>query len=286
MTCMTHILVATDLSARSDRAVARAVALARDSNAKLTIVHAVDDELPGRIADRLRDDAEKAIAGLVSSLPGTASLKPEVHVVFGRDYQEILRAAEDTGADFIVLGVHRDESSRRMFGGTTAERVIRGGTRPVLMVRERSVGGYKRIMIGVDFSVYSRRAIEFALRLNPEAEFDLLHVFHLPFQGFIGGGRERRHEVSKKHEEMMAHVVRHEIDTLFSMLETKPAKYNRLVKEGAVSETIREQVAERKPDLLVVGTHGRTGVVNALLGSVAQDLLSRPPCDVLAVPAW
>jgi nucleotide-binding universal stress UspA family protein len=59
-----------------------------------------------------------------------------------------------------------------------------------------------------------------------------------------------------------------------------------VLRRGAVGEVLREQIATLKPDLLVVGTHGRTGVAGAVLGSVATGLLSDPPCDVLAVKAW
>ena len=58
------------------------------------------------------------------------------------------------------------------------------------------------------------------------------------------------------------------------------------MEEGAVREVIGRQVSRLNPDLLVIGTHGRTGVAHAFLGSVAEDLLKNPPCDVLVVKAW
>ena len=60
----------------------------------------------------------------------------------------------------------------------------------------------------------------------------------------------------------------------------------RAMQEGSAREVIHRQINQLKPDLLVVGTHGRTSIAHALLGSVAEDLLSQPPCDVLAVKAW
>jgi nucleotide-binding universal stress UspA family protein len=55
---------------------------------------------------------------------------------------------------------------------------------------------------------------------------------------------------------------------------------------GRAPEVIRAEVERLRPDLLIVGTHGRTGVPHAIIGSVAEDLLSAPPCDVMAVKAW
>ena len=53
---MKHILVATDLTARSDRAIERAFSLARETGAELTILHAVDDELPASVADQIKGE--------------------------------------------------------------------------------------------------------------------------------------------------------------------------------------------------------------------------------------
>jgi nucleotide-binding universal stress UspA family protein len=56
--------------------------------------------------------------------------------------------------------------------------------------------------------------------------------------------------------------------------------------EGVVAGSLlRAAVDELRPDLLVVGTHGRTGMAHALLGSVAERLLRRSQCDVLAIRA-
>lgn len=59
-----------------------------------------------------------------------------------------------------------------------------------------------------------------------------------------------------------------------------------VIEEGMVREVLRDQVADFKPDLIAIGTHGRTGIAHAMLGSVAEDLLADAPADVLAVKAW
>ncbi|NBB82898.1 MAG: universal stress protein, partial [Alphaproteobacteria bacterium] len=59
-----------------------------------------------------------------------------------------------------------------------------------------------------------------------------------------------------------------------------------LVRIGGVVQAVAAAAERFSPDLLVVGTHGRTGVAHALLGSVAGTLLADPPVDVLAIRAW
>jgi universal stress protein E len=279
---LSRILVATDLSARSDRAVERAVMLAKQTHTALTILHVVDADLPNKIADRLHDDARSLIADHLATLPSADAVSPEIRVVFGKDHKDIVEIANKSAADLIVLGIHRNESGE-LFGGTTAERVIRTGTRPVLMVKVRAQAFYRRVIVGVDFSDCSRRAIEFAARLIPDGEFHLVHAFDVPFKAFLTSDDTQR-EFSKSHQEQMDQFVGEEFSALRTALSATPARLCQVVRQGEVRQVVQEQIDRLRPDLLVLGTHGRSGIAHAVYGSVAEDFLSHPPCDVLAVP--
>jgi len=185
----------------------------------------------------------------------------------------------------IVLGVHREDAFKDMFRGTTAERVIRAGNVPALLVKDRVSGPYRRIMVGVDFSVYSRRAVEFAVKFVPSGEFHLVHAYDVPFKGFLHGHDTVR-EFSKQQQAQFQQMIDGEMATFLASLDAKAPKLERVMQEGTVREVIHQQISRLMPDLLVIGTHGRTGVAHAFLGSVAEDLLRDPPCDVLAVKAW
>lgn len=155
--------------------------------------------------------------------------------------------------------------------------------RPVLMVKTRPQAFYRRMVVGVDFSDCSRRAIDFAARLIPDGEFHLVHAFDVPFRAFLTSDETRR-EVSKSHQELMDQFVAEEFSALRTVLQATPARLSQVVRQGSVRQVIHEQVDRLKPDLLVLGTHGRSGIAHAIMGSVAEDFLSSPPCDVLAVP--
>ncbi len=282
---MKTLLMATDLSARSDRALERALRVAGEHDASLTIVHVIDADLPASLADAQGQAAARAIRDQIDAMAESGRPQVSVEVAFGRAHAVILEMSETIEADLIVLGVHREDAFKDMFRGTTAERVIRAGNVPVLLVKERCDDPYRRILVGVDFSVYSRRAVEFAVRFAPAGRFHLVHAFDVPFKGFLYGADTRR-EVSKQHEAQFQQMVEAEMATFLSTLEEKAPKLDRIMKEGTVHEVIHREVEGLKPDLLVVGTHGRTGVAHALLGSIAEDLLRDPPCDVLAVNAW
>ena len=281
---MKTFLMASDLSARSDRALARAVALAQEQDAQLTVVHVVDDALPASAADAQAAAAKSAIRAHVDDLTGGKSENVSVSVVFGRPFSGILETVEKTEAELIVLGTHREDSFTDMFRGTTAERVIRAGDVPTLVVTERVAKPYQRIMIGVDFSVYSRRAVEFAVGFAPVGTFYLVHAYDIPFKGFLHG-KDARDGLTKKDELGFERMVETEMARFLAGFDT-PQRFERVIAEGSAREVMHREIERMKPDLLVIGTHGRTGVAHALLGSVAEDMLSQPVCDVLAVKAW
>jgi len=277
-------VMATDLSARSDRALARALALAREQAAHLTVVHVVDDALPASVADAQATSARSAIRAHVQDLTGGDSETVSVAIVFGRAFSGILEVAEKAEAEMIVLGTHREDSFKDMFRGTTAERVIRAGNTPALVVTERVARPYRHIMIGVDFSVYSRRAVEFAVAFAPGGTFHLVHAYDVPFKGFLHG-KDARDGVSKKDELGFERMVDAEMARFIAGVDGAP-RFEQVIAEGMARDVMHREIERLKPDLLVIGTHGRTGVAHAFLGSVAEDMLSNPPCDVLAVKAW
>lgn len=121
---MQRLLVATDLSARSDRAVERAVLLCGRSGASLSVLHVLDEELPP-------ESSRGAEAQSSVRMPMALGREASIDVVSGSPALEIV----SRDADLIVLGKHHEHP---VFRGTTAERTIRYGSRPVLVVKNRA----------------------------------------------------------------------------------------------------------------------------------------------------
>lgn len=130
-----RILVPTDYSRCSDAALALATSFARKLGSVLTLVHVIDE------ADQLRATTELAAATRATrhELDARARLAGGVvvHTLVrtGEPWQEILAAAAESRADLIVLGTHGRRGFARMFLGSTAEKVVRLATIPVLTVR-------------------------------------------------------------------------------------------------------------------------------------------------------
>ena len=279
---MKALLIATDLSARSDRALQRAIALAREFNAKLDIVHVIDAELPERAVEPARVSAVQAIEGQLTALQPAAAEKFDIHIVQGEASSEVLRLAADLSAELIVLGIHR-HTSRELFRGTTAEQILRAGRVPTLVVKDVVNRPYRRVLVAVDMSVPSIKAIGFACSLAPAGEVILVHATHAPFVGFLGPDTIR--QIVQEEQEKFAGLLAHEVKELTTRLGTQAPHFETVLEQGEVRQVIRDGVDRTKPDFLAIGTRGRSGLVAAILGSVAEDLLSDAPVDVVAAPS-
>jgi len=278
---MKQLLVATDLSARSDRALQRAILLASEHDAHLEVIHVVEEPLP-QFEEQVAS-AKSAIEAQIAALQLPKPAKWKVQVVQGAVSAEILRVAGEMRAELIILGIHR-HARREHFRGTTAEQVVSRGRLPVLVVKEAVVRPYRSVLVPVDLSVHSRAATELACALAPQGQLFLVHATHAPFTAFLDPDTIR--ELVRNEQEKFAAMLALDVKELTARFSTAAPRFDTILKEGDVRPLIREEVGRLKPDLVVIGTHGRSGISYAILGSVAEDILSEAPVDVLAVKAW
>jgi len=128
---MKNILIATDLSPRSDRALNRALALSDELKSRLVVLYVIDEELPSSVADIIKKEAESAIDDQLNAFPTLKRENITKKVIFGTGFKDIIKEADEGEADLIIMGTHRDESLGDLFLGTTVERVVRHGNYPV-----------------------------------------------------------------------------------------------------------------------------------------------------------
>jgi nucleotide-binding universal stress UspA family protein len=265
------ILIAHDLSRRSSVALERAAQLAGQTSASLELLHVVEDDLPAAVIERRKAEARTVMGDDLSALPEPAIGKAEMVVLVGKDYTDILGWAEKSGTDLIVLGVHREDALRSVVVGTTAERIIGFGGRPVLLVKKLPAGSYRRAAVAVDFSASARQAVAFAFELLPESDIRLVHA--LPMTGDGGQSRNKAAEQIEKMRSELSARVGHAASTQL------------VIRHGSPIAVIRDAVKDCEADLLVVGAQRRSGLTRTLIGEIPEDLLARPPCDILVVHA-
>jgi nucleotide-binding universal stress UspA family protein len=198
-----------------------------------------------------------------------------VHVLVGKDYTDILDHAEKSAANLIVLAAHREDALRAVVIGTTAERVIGFGTRPVLIVKSHPAGQYRRVVVAVDFSASARQAAAFAFDLLPEAEFRLLHASSMAVDGRFSSGPNAG----------KAEKIKSDLSAYLPCVGGHAASKHLVIRHGPALAVIRDEVTGFNAEVLVVGAQRRSGLTRALIGEIPEDLLARPPCDIIAVHA-
>lgn len=277
---MKKILMANDLSARSDRALQRAVLLAKQFGAELEVVTVIEEMFLESTTRENEAFATQALATQLKAVPEAEGVQISQRVMVGIDYEDIIHESETMNANLVVLGIHRHKT-REMFRGTTAERVVRHGARPVLVVKEPVTGPYSRVLVATDLSSQAQAAIRTAARLAPQGEITLLHAVHRPFVAFLG--RRDQNVLLKETRDRVSAGLREFIKQIRSELGDDAPNFEISLPDGEAHAAILAEVARIKPDLLAVGTHGRSGLAHAVIGSVAEQLLADCPIDILAV---
>lgn len=282
------ILLATDLSARCDRALDRAVQLARQWQARLVAVTVVD---PGTLSEtRVRaapppswggDDDGPAARTLRQLRRDAAATDVDivVRVEEGRVNETLARVAVEEGAGLIVTGIARSESLGRTVLGSTVDWLARHATVPVLVVRDRTHGAYRNIVLASDFSPSARFALERAAGLFAGVPMTVFNAFEVPFLGMmdpkaqsaIAQGREA---ATREGQEFLASAA----------LDPAQREAIRLhVEHGEPVRLTYEYARDHEADLIVLGTHGRSALFDILIGSIARRILETAATDILLV---
>jgi nucleotide-binding universal stress UspA family protein len=282
---MQTIMLATDFSERSDRALRRAVLLARETGSRIELVHAVDDDRPRRIVDHEAAEARMLLDGLAETLERVDRVSCSTQVRLADPFAAIANAVEDGAVDLLVIGPHRRQILRDAFVGTTAERTIRAVACPVLMVNGPPVGPYRNVLLTTDLSEDSLAALQRfeALRLAAAASRSVLHVFDAPALRLALSGtmpeeyreeylNEQRAEATRNLSGFMAKVGASDVGQIVRF------------EEKTVGRVILTVAGELKSDLIVVSTQGKGTVSRMFLGSVAQQVLRDSTSDVLVIP--
>lgn len=279
------IIVATDFSTRSDRALRRGVLLARQTGASLAVAHVVDDDLPPRLLEPERREAEALLGEIVRGLRKTDGLHCEERLLLGDPFEGIVRAGSELGADLLVLGPHRRQALRDVFVGTTAERTIRTGGLPVVMANGVPAGPYRRILLASDFSEAALHAAATARRLGllQEAKPVVLHAFDAPAEGAMRRAAIAERQLEEYREEERRSAEQR-LAGFLERAELLSARGLVVPRRGPAGQAIVDCAREQRADLVVVGTRGLTGLDRLVLGSVAEAVLAQATMDVLAVP--
>lgn len=294
---ITRILAPTDFSPQAGEACSLAARLANRLEARLVVFHAIPfldltreiQAMKRRTRESVLDDTRESLrAWMKEAVPAEwrRFLAIEVQLAVGDPAQQIAAAA--AGADLIVMGTHGRSGLAHLVMGSVTAAVLRTARVPVLALRagqaDRPLTAVKRILWATDLSATSEGAWRYALLLADmlAAEVFLLHVVSAA-QVVVGPGLP----VPFPGEWLDAEIAARDRDLASRQgeVEARGLAARRKVTVGAPAATILAEAEVERADLIVTGTHGRRGLPHVLLGSVAETVIRKAPCPVLAVQA-
>lgn len=279
-----HILLATDFSVRSDRALRRASLIARKLAARLTLVHVVDVDQPPTLITADRVAASALLGEMAQTLREVDGVDADWLVHVDDVHAGILAAADEKSADLVVIGPHRGRWSD-VFIGTTAERVVRRSTRPLLVAVEVPSAHHRGTLLALDFDDASKFAARKALAMGVFDHTDVIvmHAFDAPARNHMKRAFEPAEEIAE-YVRAEGKAAGKQLRRLLAELDLPPTAQTIASTNGSPSRTILEASIRTHSDLIVLGTNRRKGFERALIGSVTADVIRDAHRDVLIIP--
>lgn len=278
-----RILLATDLSARGDRALDRAVQLAGRWNAELLVVHALEGDgldlpeyqgLPSwrhppsptaLIERQIREDVRGPCPNL------------RVFVEEGPANKVILDVVERERPDLLVIGLGR----QRPLGvglGRTIDELFRRSPVSVLVVKRRPGGPYGHVLVGADYTPEARHGLEVAGAMFSDASMVVMHAYDLPYRGFID--TKLGHDFGAFEDTSLRTFIGEAKLDKGVRDQVRP-----IVEHGPPEVMLAAYVIERGADLTVIGAYERSKLFHTVVVGKGPRIVETVPSDVLVVRA-
>lgn len=285
------LVLATDGSPQADVAARLVGSLRLPAGAVIEIVRvdepfASDAELPPAAYDALRAaireeiDKDVAAATRVLTAPGR---EIRVAVPFARPATAIVDEARRLAADLVVVGSRGRGQLATMVLGSVAAEVIDQAPCPVLVARSAKL---RRVVLADDGSLEATAARDVVASWPLFAGLDVRVVSVAPVPAQVGVGPIRHADASQAYAEAVdaLRTLYQKVGSTDALRLTEAGLRARAeVRCGDPAQEIMDAAVEDEADLIVVGSHGRTGLERLLIGSVARNVVTHAPCSVLVV---
>ena len=280
-----RILVPTDGSDIIDAAVDTAFDIAAHHDAAVHFLYVADSNRPNLEADEsdVRDsllERGEQVVGDAAARARERDVESITVVREGDPASGIVEYADEAGIDLVVIPTHGRTGVSRLFLGSITERVVRESETPVLVVRPESTVHFpfRRVLVPTDGSDVAQSALETGIEVAREygATLELLHVVDTASLGPEIGSYVDIDRLEERAEDHLADDV--ETAKAAGLTDVEHA-----VEYGTPNEEIEEYVTVNDIDLVVMGTHGLTGLDRYLLGSTTEKALRTAPAPVLTV---
>ncbi len=281
------ILLPVDFSKITPFVTCRGKFLAKTFGAKLVLFHVLetvpDNELPTELNSIIRGYLDELLKGRIADMQDLEKeireegIEYEIVGEAGKPYEEIVKASVKYNTDLIIIG--NSNRVKKLILGSTAERVVRYSPKPVWVCKERTCHMVKNILVPIDFSIFSEEAMKWGIYLSRifDAKLTLLHIVKpiIRSPNYIKLLKEKKLSLRE-----IAHL---EMDKFLLKFDLTDIRYTTKILMGEPAKKITQVAKKEKTQLIIMGTHGRSGLSHIILGSVTEKVLESACCDVLAV---
>ncbi|SEN67311.1 universal stress protein [Nitrosomonas marina] len=309
MKLFNNLLYVFEQSIAQDTAIARAVSLAQNNQARLTIIDVIPEQTakigipPGGPASAdltaaMIAQRRQMLKSLIA--PYTKHLDFGIEILVGIKFLEVIRAVLRNDYDLVIKLAENPDWVERLFGSDDMH-LLRKCPCPIWLMKPKEKPNYERIVAAVDFDPYEIESDEQALNqlilgmasslaLSDFAQLHLVHVWDAPEAGFVSlwADNPKAAEMSMVEATHAQHKAG--MDTLIRMIseQISAEAYKYLTPRvhllmGSAQKAIPALVKELKADLVVMGTVARTGIPGFIIGNTAEAILDQLQCSVLAV---
>lgn len=287
-----HFIVAIDFSSSCRNALREAARRASLDSATLTAVHVMNEFLVHELKQALMTDQATVRADWLERLKkfiadaevGAVAVQAEVRI--GHPFTELVEACHAHKADLLIMGAKGSKNEPHRVGAITAK-CVRKAPVNVLVVRDDAQGPFQKIVTCVDFSENAAKAVQCALHLAKQdgASVDCLHVYQSALALSLDYGSFAP-ALPMVPDTAAVDYWRRDLEAFVAPLAQEAAgvPVTTLVKEHVnIREAILQHVEETHASLVVLGTRGKSGLRELLIGTTAETIVQHAPCSILAV---
>ena len=282
---MGSIVVGTDLSPRSDRALLRAISIAKATGNEIVLVTVLEGEAAGPGARSEQRRAASALQRLQGSLSEREGIVCRVEVRSGDPAEELNKVADEAGAELMVIGPDRRGFFKDAFGSVTAERIVRAATVPLVVAKGSPWSPYRKILLPVDLSDSWQAKLEEvgSLAWLDGTQMTLLHI-HDPEGREMMGRSLVTASARKAYLDECTQSARMALRDFARTAGQDRALLQSEEASGPVWTTVARVAEEGHNDLIVVTPSGKGFLGRYFLGSTTEDIIRSSLVDVLVLP--
>lgn len=287
-----HVVAATDFSIAASFATSRAAFLAKELDAQLHliyVVHPLDLYAGSELSFNFQNHYQQAqqqliktqLETLASQLREQYTIEVNIVTRVGRAHTEIVSYALCQSAGLIVAGARGESSVIAKLLGSTALRLLRAATCPVLIVKNKgsTLKTYQQVVAAVDFTLGSADVPKLASTVAPNASIEALLIFDSNQEAHMHkAGINEALLIEYRTKALLEAGQR--LDAIIAGQENNK-RITKQILAGYPSDAICERAKAIKADLIVVGKHAKTNIEDILLGSVSKGVVYAADCDVL-----